>query len=105
MDSVVEVLKELFFDFVSEKFADLDVVSDDEWEEFGGLFAEEVVAAVFDSDLKETLDDLEGLDSSWFFMEGDSQGIVEDGNGMSNHEWWALIPYKDLEDLSLYFRK
>jgi hypothetical protein len=30
LDSVVEVLKELFFDFVSEKFADLDVVSDDE---------------------------------------------------------------------------
>ncbi len=105
MDSVVEVLKELFFDFVGEEFPDLDVVSDDDGEEFGWLFAEEVVAAVLDRDLKEALDDLEGLNSSWFFMEGDSQGVVEDGNGMSNHEWWALIPYKDLEDLSLYFRK
>lgn len=87
MDSVVEVLEELFFDFVGEEFANLDVVSDDEGEEFGGLFAEEVVAAVFDRDLKEALDDLECFDSSGFFMEGDSQGIVEDGNGVSNHEW------------------
>jgi hypothetical protein len=35
LDSVVEVLKELFFDFVGEEFPDLDVVSDDDGEEFG----------------------------------------------------------------------
>jgi hypothetical protein len=49
------------------------------------------------------LDDIECFKAGRLLLEGESEGIVNDCDSMTNHERRALTPDENSEDFGLYF--